>query len=79
VAPTYSVPFHRNALVMAAAAAVGNIGSFIGLTDHWEESICLFHAMFGGQVNPHELDNGTSYIRQFTCLMHHTCARYIVA
>ena len=30
---------------------------FIGLTDYWEASICLFHAQFGGRITEHEMDN----------------------
>eukprot|EP00049_Salpingoeca_infusionum_P026830 m.28225 g.28225 ORF g.28225 m.28225 type:complete len:197 (-) comp9026_c0_seq1:359-949(-) len=30
---------------------------FVGLTDYWIESICLFHAMFGRNITKHELDN----------------------
>eukprot|EP00933_Yihiella_yeosuensis_P039487 TRINITY_DN33532_c0_g1_i1.p1 TRINITY_DN33532_c0_g1~~TRINITY_DN33532_c0_g1_i1.p1 ORF type:complete len:440 (+),score=56.78 TRINITY_DN33532_c0_g1_i1:113-1432(+) len=25
--------------------------SFVGLTDRWDESVCLFHRMFGGRIN----------------------------
>lgn len=31
---------------------------FIGLTDEWNLSICLFHAMFGGECLPDEFENG---------------------
>ncbi|EGD77314.1 hypothetical protein PTSG_08409 [Salpingoeca rosetta] len=31
--------------------------SFVGLTDYWRESICLFHAMFGGNITEHEFTN----------------------
>lgn len=31
--------------------------AFVGLTDYWQESICLFHAMFGGHISKHEMDN----------------------
>jgi len=30
---------------------------FAGLTEHWDLSICLFHAMFGGECNQHEFEN----------------------
>jgi len=31
--------------------------AFVGLTDYWTETVCLFHAMYGGPVTKHELDN----------------------
>ena len=31
--------------------------AFIGLTDEWNLSICLFHAMFGGECYAHEFLN----------------------
>lgn len=31
--------------------------AFVGLTDRWEESICLFHAMFGGPCRDLEFAN----------------------
>lgn len=31
--------------------------AFVGLTDRWDESICLFHAMFGGQCRDLEFAN----------------------
>lgn len=31
--------------------------AFVGITEFWKESVCLFHAMFGGNVTKHELDN----------------------
>eukprot|EP00056_Hartaetosiga_gracilis_P006523 m.97296 g.97296 ORF g.97296 m.97296 type:complete len:358 (-) comp12492_c0_seq4:127-1200(-) len=31
--------------------------AFVGLTDEWDTSICLFHAMFGGEITPHEMQN----------------------
>jgi hypothetical protein len=31
--------------------------AFVGLTEYWQETICLFHAMFGGRITPHEMDN----------------------
>eukprot|EP00045_Choanoeca_perplexa_P022311 m.9085 g.9085 ORF g.9085 m.9085 type:complete len:292 (-) comp9355_c0_seq4:73-948(-) len=31
--------------------------AFIGITDDWDASICLFHAMFGGQPVPVEFHN----------------------
>ena len=39
-----------------AKAAVAGIAMmrFVGLTEEWDESVCLFHRMFGGRVNPAE-------------------------
>ena len=31
--------------------------AFVGLTEYWQETVCLFHAMFGGRITPHELRN----------------------
>jgi len=31
--------------------------AFVGLTDQWALSICLFHVMFGGEFHPTELEN----------------------
>ena len=30
---------------------------FFGITDRWNESICLFHAWFGGDIRAFELKN----------------------
>lgn len=30
---------------------------FVGLTERWDESICLFHRMFGGRIHPGEFKN----------------------
>ena len=30
---------------------------FLGLTDEWNRSICLFHKMFGGEISDIELRN----------------------
>eukprot|EP00730_Choanoeca_flexa_P017089 TRINITY_DN8184_c0_g1_i3.p2 TRINITY_DN8184_c0_g1~~TRINITY_DN8184_c0_g1_i3.p2 ORF type:complete len:311 (+),score=52.19 TRINITY_DN8184_c0_g1_i3:1744-2676(+) len=35
----------------AALSALRN-AAFVGITDHWDESVCLFHAMFGGESHP---------------------------
>lgn len=29
--------------------------AFVGLVEHWAASVCLFHAMFGGERRPNEL------------------------
>lgn len=31
--------------------------AFIGITDEWNDSLCLFHAMYGGQLNAHSFQN----------------------
>lgn len=31
--------------------------AFVGLTERWEESVCLFHRMFGGRINNAEFLN----------------------
>ena len=31
--------------------------AFVGDTDEWDSSICLFHSMFGGEMNPHSFQN----------------------
>lgn len=31
--------------------------AFVGITDNWELSVCLFHAMFGGKCHSREFDN----------------------
>ena len=30
---------------------------FVGLTEYWEASVCLFHAMFGGECDAMEFEN----------------------
>lgn len=39
------------------AVQVVRAAAFVGLTDHWLLSICLFHAKFGGRVFREELAN----------------------
>eukprot|EP00056_Hartaetosiga_gracilis_P001254 m.43597 g.43597 ORF g.43597 m.43597 type:complete len:321 (+) comp10563_c0_seq3:75-1037(+) len=34
-----------------------NVIPFVGVTDEWNTSICLFHAMYGGDINAHEMEN----------------------
>merc|ERR1712217_985063 len=31
--------------------------AFVGITEHWDLSICLLHAMFGGDCHPTEFEN----------------------
>ncbi|EGD79370.1 hypothetical protein PTSG_09780 [Salpingoeca rosetta] len=40
-----------------ALALLDSKFAFVGLTEFWRESICLFHAMFGGDITPHEMAN----------------------
>eukprot|EP00450_Noctiluca_scintillans_P026580 CAMPEP_0194534920 /NCGR_PEP_ID=MMETSP0253-20130528/73286_1 /TAXON_ID=2966 /ORGANISM="Noctiluca scintillans" /LENGTH=361 /DNA_ID=CAMNT_0039380627 /DNA_START=11 /DNA_END=1096 /DNA_ORIENTATION=- len=42
--------------VMKALNTV-EIAGFVGLTDHWFSSICLFHTIFGGTCHPSEMSN----------------------
>ena len=42
---------------VAAAVARVRAFAFIGLTDRWEESLCLFHSWYGGTTQPYELAN----------------------
>jgi len=44
------------ALVDGAKKVVGEL-AFVGLTERWNESVCLFHRMFGGSINPAEFMN----------------------
>lgn len=47
-------PFPVN--VQSALAVVQRLG-FIGLTEEWNDSVCLFHKMFGGDVRQEEFKN----------------------
>ena len=31
--------------------------AFVGLTEYYDASVCLFHEMFGGRVRPNEFKN----------------------
>lgn len=42
---------------VAAAKKVIRTMSFVGLTERWDESVCLFHRLFGGKVDPQELQD----------------------
>ena len=44
------------AFVGKAKEAVAQL-AFVGLTERWNESVCLFHRMFGGSINPGEFMN----------------------
>lgn len=46
--------------VAGAIAALSQM-SFVGLTEEWDESVCLFHVMFGGRLDPFELKNFHSH------------------
>eukprot|EP00049_Salpingoeca_infusionum_P015066 m.288460 g.288460 ORF g.288460 m.288460 type:complete len:493 (+) comp15803_c1_seq3:182-1660(+) len=42
--------------------------AFVGLTDRYLETVCLFHKMFGGAAHPHEFENlrdGTDFLAQY--------------
>lgn len=54
VSPTYFKPTEQQ---RQQALDIVERMSFVGLTDYWEASICLFHAMYGGRITPHEMDN----------------------
>jgi len=47
-------PFPVN--TQAAIAAVNRL-AFLGLTEEWNDSVCLFHKMFGGRVTQAEFKN----------------------
>jgi hypothetical protein len=40
-----------------ALARIDTDFAFVGLTEHWALSVCLFHAMFGGQCHRREFHN----------------------
>lgn len=42
---------------LATAVAVLREAAFVGITDEWNESMCLFHAMYGGDLNEHVFQN----------------------
>lgn len=44
------------AMTAEACRRVG-LFAFVGITDYWDASICLFHAMHGGPMQPAELQN----------------------
>ena len=44
------------ARVTEAKRAVADL-AFVGLTERWNETVCLFHRMFGGSINPAEFMN----------------------
>jgi len=43
--------------VTVAKGMLSDVVGFVGLTEEWELSACLFHAMFGGRVSECELGN----------------------
>jgi len=47
--------FRKKTLAVARERLKGF--AFVGLTDEWGPSICLFHAMFGGKLSDSELEN----------------------
>ena len=40
-----------------AIGRVRNEFLFVGITEYYDESVCLFHRMFGGKIHEHELAN----------------------
>lgn len=46
---------------------------FVGITDYWHASVCLFHAQHGGVVRPVELEN----VRQGRCTAQHCAVREV--
>lgn len=40
-----------------ALSRVRNEFAFIGITEYYTETVCLFHRMFGAPIHPHELQN----------------------
>lgn len=40
--------------------------AFVGLLEHWEASVCLFHRTFGGSVLPQELANNRDHVAHFS-------------
>eukprot|EP00978_Attheya_sp_CCMP212_P040808 scaffold226478_cov31-Attheya_sp.AAC.3 len=43
--------------VKEALHRIASLSFYFGLTDRWEESICLFHNWYGGSTKPFELLN----------------------
>lgn len=42
---------------LAQAVDVVRRAAFVGITDEWNDSLCLFHAMHGGELNEHLFQN----------------------
>lgn len=63
---TMGVPISES-MVSAAVRRLHGF-AFVGLTDEWELSVCLFHKMFGGNCHAREFRNlrPGSYPRQLT-------------
>ncbi|GAB4817500.1 hypothetical protein N2152v2_004546 [Parachlorella kessleri] len=49
-------PLPPDSLVEAACARLRAF-AFVGLSEHWNATVCLFHAMYGGPVHGVELHN----------------------
>lgn len=45
-----------DAQVQEACRRLG-LFAFVGISDHWRASVCLFHAMYGGQIHEVEYHN----------------------
>lgn len=56
-------PFGGGALDAKQAIAIMERLAFVGLTDRWNEAICLFHKMFGGKVLQAEFKNRHQTVR----------------
>lgn len=54
--PSCSDPIPPTAAEVSQAKQLLGTFPFVGLTDHWDLSICLFHAIFGGACHEYELD-----------------------
>ncbi|CAK0809223.1 unnamed protein product [Prorocentrum cordatum] len=51
---------HGQSYVDTAVTNVARL-QFVGVTEDWDESVCLFHRMFGGRVNPAEFKDFHSH------------------
>mmetsp|Transcript_10938 Transcript_10938/g.30299 ORF Transcript_10938/g.30299 Transcript_10938/m.30299 type:complete len:405 (-) Transcript_10938:169-1383(-) len=49
--------FDGGLAVLPAALEALELMSFVGITEEWDESVCLFHLMFGGRTNDAEYLN----------------------
>lgn len=47
----------NQSLVKSAIKRIDQGFAFVGLTEEWDLSVCLFHAMFGGSCHPREFEN----------------------
>merc|ERR1712070_1213448 len=57
---TWMNPVRVNVTVEMVSTAIERLNygfAFVGLTEEWALSVCLFHAMFGGDCHPREFVN----------------------